>query len=176
MKSQYIRFITLVTVTTLSFIVVPKFSFAQEKRTSSPTSGSSASPTFRSPSSTTSEIVYTPPQNFFCDVKDMKNDKGEVVKKNVPMTMAQTAKGEVVTYFWTKSFYVDSGESSLTRCTRVAQVLSQVIEQDMKNWIEHGHRMREAQRLNPPPISEKFRQLRYERKANKQVNDTEISD
>jgi uncharacterized protein (DUF433 family) len=23
----------------------------------------------------------------------------------------------------------------------------------MKNWIEHGHKMREQQRLNPPPVS-----------------------
>ena len=35
----------------------------------------------------------------------------------------------------------------------------------MKNWIEHGHRMREEQRLNPPPVSEKLRQLRIERQA-----------
>ncbi|MEH2318951.1 DUF433 domain-containing protein [Nostoc sp.] len=46
----------------------------------------------------------------------------------------------------------------------------------IKNWIEHGHRMREQQRLNPPPVSEKLRQLRIERQAKKQTNDTEISD
>jgi uncharacterized protein (DUF433 family) len=46
----------------------------------------------------------------------------------------------------------------------------------MKNWIEHGHKMREQQRLNPPPVSEKLRQLRAERKAKKPSNDTEISD
>ncbi|MBW4504466.1 MAG: DUF433 domain-containing protein [Scytonema hyalinum WJT4-NPBG1] len=46
----------------------------------------------------------------------------------------------------------------------------------MKNWIEHGHRMREGQRLNPPPVSEKLRQLRAERKAKKQANGIEISD
>ncbi|WP_318284265.1 MULTISPECIES: hypothetical protein [Brasilonema] len=46
----------------------------------------------------------------------------------------------------------------------------------MKNWIEHGHTMREEQRLNPPPVSEKLRQLRAERKAKKQANGIEISD
>ena len=39
----------------------------------------------------------------------------------------------------------------------------------MKNWIEHGHKMREQQRLNPPPVSEKLRQLRIERQAKKQA-------
>jgi uncharacterized protein (DUF433 family) len=33
----------------------------------------------------------------------------------------------------------------------------------LKNWIEHGHKMREQQRLNPPPVSEKLRQLRAAR-------------
>ncbi|OCR02021.1 hypothetical protein BCD67_07540 [Oscillatoriales cyanobacterium USR001] len=35
----------------------------------------------------------------------------------------------------------------------------------IKNWIEHGHKMREQQRLNPPPVSEKLRQLRAARQA-----------
>lgn len=39
----------------------------------------------------------------------------------------------------------------------------------MRNWIEHGHRMREEQRLNPPPVSDKLRQLRTERQAKKQI-------
>ncbi|MEH2378684.1 MAG: DUF433 domain-containing protein [Nostoc sp.] len=37
----------------------------------------------------------------------------------------------------------------------------------MRNWIEHGHRMREEQRLNPPPVSDKLRQLRTERQVRK---------
>jgi hypothetical protein len=45
----------------------------------------------------------------------------------------------------------------------------------MKNRIEHGHRMREQQRLNPLPVSQKLRQLRAERKAKKQANGTELS-
>lgn len=36
----------------------------------------------------------------------------------------------------------------------------------MRNWLEHGHKMRAEQRLNPPPISEKLRQLRIARQAN----------
>ncbi|PHM07329.1 DUF433 domain-containing protein [Nostoc sp. 'Peltigera malacea cyanobiont' DB3992] len=39
----------------------------------------------------------------------------------------------------------------------------------IKNWIEHGHKMREEQRLNPPPVSEKLRQLRIERQAKQQA-------
>ncbi len=44
----------------------------------------------------------------------------------------------------------------------------------MRNWIEHGHRMREQQRLNPPPVSEKLQQLRAERKAKQQANESSI--
>ncbi|NMG10373.1 DUF433 domain-containing protein [Brasilonema sp. UFV-L1] len=52
----------------------------------------------------------------------------------------------------------------------------EVVSAYMKNWIEHGHTMREEQRLNPPPVSEKLRQLRAERKAKKQANGIEVSD
>ena len=47
--------------------------------------------------------------------------------------------------------------------------------QYLKNWLEHGQRMREQQRLNPPPVSEKLRQLRAERKARQQDNGSSIS-
>jgi uncharacterized protein (DUF433 family) len=33
----------------------------------------------------------------------------------------------------------------------------------LTNWLEWGHKMREEQTNNPPPISEKLRQLRAER-------------
>lgn len=46
----------------------------------------------------------------------------------------------------------------------------------MKNWIEHGHIMREEQRRNPPPVSEKLKQLRAERKAMTTANESQISD
>lgn len=35
----------------------------------------------------------------------------------------------------------------------------------LKNWREHGNKMREQQRLNPAPVSLKLKQLRKERKA-----------
>lgn len=46
----------------------------------------------------------------------------------------------------------------------------------MQNWIAHGHKMREEQRLNPPPVSEKLQQLRVERTTRKQVNASELPD
>lgn len=52
----------------------------------------------------------------------------------------------------------------------------EIVSAYMKNWLEHGHRMREQQRLNPPPISEKLRQMRIARQAKKQIHDAEISD
>ena len=48
------------------------------------------------------------------------------------------------------------------------------ISQYMKDWLEHGHKMREQQRLNPPPVSEKLQQLRAERKAKQQDNEPSI--
>ena len=52
----------------------------------------------------------------------------------------------------------------------------EIVSAYMKNWLEHGHRMREQQRLNPPPVSEKLRQMRIARQAKKQIHDAEISD
>lgn len=39
------------------------------------------------------------------------------------------------------------------------------ISEYLKTWLEHGHLMREKQRLNPPPVSDKLRQLRQQRKG-----------
>ncbi len=50
----------------------------------------------------------------------------------------------------------------------------ETISEYMRNWTEHGHRMREEQRRNPPPVSKKLRQLRAERKAMKQANEPQI--
>jgi uncharacterized protein (DUF433 family) len=52
----------------------------------------------------------------------------------------------------------------------------EIVSAYMKNWLEHGHKMREQQRLNPPPVSEKLRQLRTARRAKKEIDDAEISD
>jgi uncharacterized protein (DUF433 family) len=46
----------------------------------------------------------------------------------------------------------------------------------LQNWLEHGHQMREQQRLNPPSVSEKLRQLRLQRTHKQQTNDSDISD
>lgn len=75
--------------------------------------------------------------------------------------------------------YIDRGHSpeeiaqtypSLTLEQVYATILyylqnKKTISNYLKNWIEHGHRMREQQRLNPPPVSEKLRQLRSARQA-----------
>jgi uncharacterized protein (DUF433 family) len=37
------------------------------------------------------------------------------------------------------------------------------VSQYMTQWLEWGHQMREEQKLNPPPISNRLRQLRTER-------------
>ncbi|NJL78833.1 MAG: DUF433 domain-containing protein [Richelia sp. RM2_1_2] len=46
------------------------------------------------------------------------------------------------------------------------------ISQYMRKWYEHGHTMREQQRLNPPPVSDKLRQLRAKRKAEQSINES----
>ncbi|MFN5514425.1 MAG: DUF433 domain-containing protein [Cyanobacteriota bacterium] len=37
------------------------------------------------------------------------------------------------------------------------------IDEYLTNWLEWGHKMREEQKHNPPPISKKLHQLRAER-------------
>ncbi|GBF79437.1 hypothetical protein AsFPU1_0832 [Aphanothece sacrum FPU1] len=44
----------------------------------------------------------------------------------------------------------------------------------LTEWIEHGEQMRERQKQNPPPVAEKLRKLREQRKISKQANDSEI--
>lgn len=43
------------------------------------------------------------------------------------------------------------------------------------DWLEHGHRAREEQKRNPPPVSEKLRKMRAEREAMKKANESQIS-
>ncbi|MBZ8180867.1 DUF433 domain-containing protein [Oscillatoria salina] len=47
----------------------------------------------------------------------------------------------------------------------------QTISDYLKTWLEHGQKMREQQRLNPPPVSEKFKQLKRKLKAQIKNND-----
>jgi uncharacterized protein (DUF433 family) len=46
----------------------------------------------------------------------------------------------------------------------------------LKNWIEHGHKMRQQQRLNPPPVSKRLQQLRAQRNTKLQANGSKLSD
>ena len=41
----------------------------------------------------------------------------------------------------------------------------------MKTWLQHGYIMREEQRKNPPSVSDRFKQLRKERKKTKISNE-----
>ena len=43
------------------------------------------------------------------------------------------------------------------------------------DWLEHGHRAREEQKRNPPPVSEKLKRMRAERDAMKKANESHIS-
>lgn len=51
----------------------------------------------------------------------------------------------------------------------------EVVSAYVTNWIEHDWRMREEQKRNPPPVSEKLRKLRAERRAIRKVSGTKIS-
>lgn len=51
----------------------------------------------------------------------------------------------------------------------------EAISDYLRKWLEHGHKMREQQRLNPPLVSEKLRQLRSARQLQIQSNAPEIS-
>jgi len=70
--------------------------------------------------------------------------------------------------------------SSLSLEQVYATILYYLHEQEkitnyLTEWIEHGERMREIQKQNPPPVAEKLRKLREQKKAIKQANESEIS-
>lgn len=52
----------------------------------------------------------------------------------------------------------------------------EAVSKYIADWLEHGHRMREEQRRNPPPVAAKLRKLRAAREAMKKANDYQISD
>lgn len=66
-------------------------------------------------------IVYAPPKSFLCNVRELRNGRGNA-RRSFPATMARTDEGDVVIYYWTQPYYTDSGEDALTRCTRVAGI------------------------------------------------------
>jgi uncharacterized protein (DUF433 family) len=45
----------------------------------------------------------------------------------------------------------------------------------LANWIEHGHRAREEQKRNPPPVVKKLMKLKAEREAMKKANESQVS-
>ncbi len=49
------------------------------------------------------------------------------------------------------------------------------VSQYLADWLEHGHQMRKAQAMNPPPASERLRKLRAERQAMRAANESQIS-
>lgn len=113
----------------------------------------------------TKKIVYAKPIDFFCELKDQKDKDGNVVKKNVPTTLAQVdpvqalrqiglspqnnlknsetiqpdeeKAQEVVIYYWTRN-YSEAGETALMRCRRVAGVLRDIRRQDSLSLVKAG--------------------------------------
>jgi uncharacterized protein (DUF433 family) len=51
----------------------------------------------------------------------------------------------------------------------------EAVSKYLADWLEWGHRMREEQRRNPPPVVAKLMKLKAEREAMKKANDSELS-
>jgi uncharacterized protein (DUF433 family) len=51
----------------------------------------------------------------------------------------------------------------------------ETVDTYMTDWLEWAERMREEQRHNPPPVAEKLRKLKAEKKAMRQANDFQVS-
>jgi uncharacterized protein (DUF433 family) len=51
----------------------------------------------------------------------------------------------------------------------------EAIDAYMTDWLEWAERMREEQRHNPPPVTEKLRKVRAERELMRQTNGSQIS-
>jgi hypothetical protein len=114
-----------------------------------------------SPSANSKKIVYAKPVDFFCQLRDQKDKSGNLIKRNVPTTIAQVGFAqalreinlfsssnsiikhndrefqEVVVYHWTRN-YPDTNETALMRCRRVASVLKDIKRQDDLNLIGVG--------------------------------------
>jgi len=50
----------------------------------------------------------------------------------------------------------------------------EAVSKYIADWLEHSERMREEQRRNPPPVSDRLRQLRAKRAAMKKAHDSQI--
>lgn len=51
----------------------------------------------------------------------------------------------------------------------------EAIDAYMTDWLDWAEQMREAQRLNPPPVAGKLQKLRAERDALRQANGPQVS-
>jgi len=51
----------------------------------------------------------------------------------------------------------------------------EAVTQYLADWLEHGHQMRKAQALNPPPAAARLRKIKAELAAKARANATEIS-
>ncbi len=49
------------------------------------------------------------------------------------------------------------------------------MSQYIADWLEWEHQQRKAQELNPPPGIVRLRQLKAEREAQRNVNESEVS-
>jgi hypothetical protein len=128
---------------------------------SSPVGESNSSSTPASASVRSEKIIYAKPTDFFCDLRDQKDETGKVIRRNVPTTLAKVDLAQalrqipssqnsviqlnnrkdqdVVVYYWTQD-YSDSqlGETALMRCRRVASVLQEIKSGNSLNLIKVG--------------------------------------
>lgn len=80
---------------------------------------------------------YAAPKAFACNVRTVSAERAGG-KKAVPTTLAQTDRGDVTIYSWGQSFYSDSAETPLARCTRVARILDDLNRKNLLSAIKAG--------------------------------------
>jgi uncharacterized protein (DUF433 family) len=51
----------------------------------------------------------------------------------------------------------------------------EAVSKYIADWLEHGHRAREEQKRNPPPVVKKLMKLKAEREAMKKAHESEVS-
>lgn len=81
-----------------------------------------------------SQNKFSGPKTFSCDIRPAPGNS----KRAVPTTLARDSRGEVVVYYWTRSYYSDLGEDALTRCTRVASILDSFNRRGILATIKAG--------------------------------------
>jgi uncharacterized protein (DUF433 family) len=51
----------------------------------------------------------------------------------------------------------------------------EAVSKYIADWLEWGHRMREEQRRNPPPVVQRLMQIKAEKEAMKKANNAQVS-